>query len=112
MPRRAMGRRSDHSSAIPCQRRTNPMKRPCSPCASLLLVSAELRRFRSRLRLRAGVQVRARNSDVNNEAVIVIASARKKLPVTSVTEMSGRNTTTGEIGEKTGEKGFQRKQTH
>ena len=45
--------------------------------------------------LNAGVQVRASNSEVKSETVMVTASARKKVPVTPVMEMSGRKTTMG-----------------
>ena len=60
-----------------------------------------VRGFACALRLRssesdsAGVKLSASSSDVSSAAVIVIASARKKLPVTPVTAISGRNTTTG-----------------
>ena len=37
----------------------------------------------------------ARASEVSSAAAMVMASARKKMPVTPVTETSGRNTTTG-----------------
>ena len=45
--------------------------------------------------LRAGVQVRASSSEASSETVMVMASARKKLPVTPATEMRGRKTTMG-----------------
>ena len=64
---------------------------------------AELELFLSRRRWseRAGVQVRARASEVSSAAVMVTARARKKLPVTPVTAMRGRKTTTGVMVEKT-----------
>ena len=46
-----------------------------------------------------GVQDKARRSEVKSETVIVTASARKKLPVTPVIEISGRKTTIGVIVE-------------
>ena len=54
-----------------------------------------IRRSRRSTRLRPGVHVSASTSDVISEAAMVMASARKKLPVTPVTATSGRNTTTG-----------------
>ena len=48
-----------------------------------------------------GVQSRAKNSELNSATVMVIARARKKLPVTPVTEISGRNTTMGVMVEPT-----------
>ncbi len=47
------------------------------------------------VRERPGVQVRARASEVSRATVMVRASARKNVPVTPVTEMSGRKTTMG-----------------
>src|SRR5580698_939579 len=52
---------------------------------------------RSNERDSAGVKVRARRRDVRSAAVIVTASARKKLPVTPDTAIKGRKTTTGVI---------------
>ena len=46
-----------------------------------------------------GVHVSASRSELSSETVMVIARARKKLPVTPVTEMSGRKTTIGVIVE-------------
>ena len=57
--------------------------------------------LRRRCNERAGVHVSARANEVSKAAVIVTASARKKLPVTPVTAMSGRKTTTGVMVEKT-----------
>src|ERR1700719_667244 len=57
--------------------------------------------LRKRKRLKLGVQVSASKSDVISDTVIVTASARKKLPVTPVTAISGTNTTIGVIVEKT-----------
>src|SRR6202521_412609 len=54
---------------------------------------------RTKYRLSVGVQVSARSNEVNRETVMVTASARKKLPVTPVVEMSGRKTTIGVIVE-------------
>src|SRR6266404_6037442 len=54
---------------------------------------------RTRYWLRVGVQVSASNNDVNKDTVMVTASARKKLPVTPVIEINGRNTTIGVIVE-------------
>ena len=45
--------------------------------------------------LRLLVQTSARTSDVSSETLIAIASALKKVPVTPVIVMSGRNTTMG-----------------
>src|SRR6266403_652191 len=55
--------------------------------------------LRTRYRLRVGVQVNARRSEVPRATVIVIARARKKVPVTPVMEMRGRKTTMGVIVE-------------
>src|ERR1700761_7545604 len=52
---------------------------------------------RSNERDSAGVKLRARKRDVRRAAVIVTASARKKLPVTPDTAIKGRKTTTGVI---------------
>ena len=49
----------------------------------------------------AGVKVTASASEVSRAAVMVRASARKKLPVTPVTAMRGRKTTTGVMVEPT-----------
>ena len=46
-------------------------------------------------KLKPGVHVSASARDVSRAAVMVMASALKKLPVTPLTETSGRNTTTG-----------------
>ena len=50
---------------------------------------------RTRYWLSVGVHDSARSSEVKRETVMVTASARKKLPVTPVMEMSGRKTTIG-----------------
>ena len=49
----------------------------------------------------AGVKVTASASEVSRAAVMVMARARKKLPVTPVVAISGRKTTTGVMVEKT-----------
>jgi hypothetical protein len=49
----------------------------------------------------AGVKLTARAREVSSAAVIVIASARRKLPVTPEVTISGRKTTTGVMVEKT-----------
>src|SRR5579859_3511329 len=54
---------------------------------------------RTRYWLSAGVQDMASASDVRSETVIVIARARKKVPVTPVVEINGRKTTMGVIVE-------------
>ena len=54
---------------------------------------------RTRYWLSAGVQEIARSSEVSSETVMVMANARKKVPVTPVMEISGRNTTIGVIVE-------------
>src|SRR5712664_59297 len=54
---------------------------------------------RTKYWLSVGVHVSAKNSDVSRDTVMVTASARKKVPVTPVVEMSGRNTTMGVIVE-------------
>ena len=58
-------------------------------------------RSRRNSRLSAGVQVTASSSEVSSATVMVIARARKKLPVTPVTETRGRKTTTGVIVDPT-----------
>ena len=70
---------------------------PSQAAGGVLLVLAAVRRWRSRnsTRLRPGVHVSASISDVSSAAAMVMASARKKLPVTPVTAISGRKTTTG-----------------
>ena len=85
------------------------MMRParCDAHPSALPVTS--RRSRRNTRLSAGVQVTARSRDVRSATVIVIASARKKLPVTPVTETSGRKTTTGVIVEPTSGTAISRK---
>ena len=45
--------------------------------------------------LRVGVQVSAKTREVGRAAAIVTASARKKVPVTPVIEIRGKNTTMG-----------------
>ena len=60
-------------------------------------VRASLRR--TKYWLSVGVQVSASSSEVKSETVMVTASARKKVPVTPVMEMSGRKTTIGVIVE-------------
>ena len=56
---------------------------------------------RTKYWLSVGVQVSARSNELNKETVMVMASARKKLPVTPVTETSGKKTTIGVIVEPT-----------
>src|SRR5258708_7775639 len=72
-------------------RRAATLGPPAEDCAEASAVSFR----RTKYRLSVGVQVSARSSEVRRETVIVIARARKKLPVTPVVEMSGRKTTIG-----------------
>ncbi len=59
--------------------------------------------LRSRMKywLSVGVQLSASASEVNSEAPTVMASARKKTPVTPVVAISGTNTTIGVMVENT-----------
>ena len=66
-----------------------------SGVASMGMTCADLRPLRRRVSERAGVQVRARASEVRRATVMVRARARKKVPVTPVTAMRGRKTTMG-----------------
>src|SRR6266567_6683184 len=50
--------------------------------------------LRKKKRLRVGVHIKARASDVNNDTAMVTAKALKNVPVTPVITTKGRNTTT------------------
>ena len=75
------------SSAASSAAASSPPFAPAGVCA----VSLRLTRYW----LSVGVHVSANRSEVNSDTVIVTANARKKLPVTPVMEISGRNTTIG-----------------
>ena len=75
--------------------RRSPRGSGCA--ASCGCVAGAVRRLPRRIRrvLRLLVQTSASTSDVSSDTLIAIASALKKVPVTPVIVMSGRNTTIG-----------------
>ena len=95
---------ADHSSAWWCQSHDASQHTRSDPHGAVGLVAVSeccASRLEQQHKARPGVQVTASSREVSSETVMVIASARKKLPVTPVTTTSGRNTTTGVIVEKT-----------